>query len=532
MFKLFRSLRWRLQSWHAIILCLVVAVFGSLLHWEMARAHWDRVDDELLGAARLLEGAMNAVPSTVLEAMAKDVTSRSGPRRRMPPPLNRQRREQTENGPLAGPPQVEPKSSRPFQDWKFPKTAAEAKSDLTQEEWEASIELPPQLPEHLGRLEGPAYFIIWRNDGSVLKDSKVPPQSPYPTYPISAAIDRDRYARQQRGPFREVFIRGPFETTICVGRPALGEQAKVNSMTWTLVLAGLSVLGVGLVGGWWTSKRAIEPIERMSRTAQRVSGNSLSERIELSGFDSELEGLGASLNTMLDRLGQSFEQQRQFTADASHEFRTPLSVILASSELALSKQRTAEEYREHLIKCQRAALRMQELGDSMLTLARLDANPTLETQSFDMANLLEEAIESIRPLLDSSSLRLKSNLKPCQIDGNRSMLRQAIDNLLSNAIKYNNPNGLISVNCQSVEQTIEIEVSDTGIGIPEASIPKLFDRFYRVEESRSRVAGGTGLGLSIVQQIILRHGGKIKVASVVGKGSTFSIVLPLNSSER
>lgn len=532
MFKLFRSLRWRLQSWHAIILCLVIAVFGSLLHWEMARAHWDRVDDELLGAARLLEGAMNAVPSTVLEAMAKDVTSRSGPRRRMPPPLNRQRREPTENIPLAGPPQLEPSRSHPIQDWKFPKTATETKSDLTQEEWEASIELPPQLPEHLGRLEGPAYFIIWRNDGSVLKDSKVPPQSPYPTNPVSAAIDRDRYARQQRGPFREVFIRGPFETTICVGRPALGEQAKVNSMTWTLVLAGLSVLGVGLVGGWWTSKRVIEPIERMSRTAQRVSGNSLSERIELSGFDSELEGLGASLNTMLDRLGQSFEQQRQFTADASHEFRTPLSVILASSELALAKPRTAEEYREHLIKCQRAALRMQELGDSMLTLARLDANPTLETQSFDMAQLLEEAIDAIRPLLDSSSLQLESDLKPCQMEGNRSMLRQAIDNLLSNAIKYNNPNGLISVRCQPLEQTIEVEISDTGIGIPEASIPQLFDRFYRVEESRSRVAGGTGLGLSIVEQIILRHGGTIKVTSTVGQGSTFSIVLPLKANGR
>ena len=499
---------------------------------EMARAHWDRVDDELLGAARLLEGAMNAVPSTVLEAMAKDVTSRSGPRRRMPPPFNRQRREPNENGPLAGPPQVEPTRSRPPQDWRFPKTAAEHKSDLTQEEWEASIELPPQLPEQLGRLEGPAYFIVWRNDGSVLKDSKVPPQSPYPTYPVSAAIDRDRYARQQRGPFREVFIRGPFETTICVGRPVLGEQANVNSMTWTLVLAGLTVFGVGLVGGWWASKRAIEPIERMSRTAQRVSGNSLSERIELSGFDSELEGLGTSLNTMLDRLGQSFEQQRQFTADASHEFRTPLSIILASSELALAKPRTVEEYREHLIKCQRAALRMQELGDSMLTLARLDANPTLETQSFDMAHLLEEAIDAIRPLLDSNSLRLESDLKPCQVEGNRSMLRQAIDNLLSNAIKYNNPNGRISVRCQPVVQTIEVEISDTGIGIPEASIPKLFDRFYRVEESRSRVAGGTGLGLSIVEQIILRHGGIIKVKSTVGKGSTFSIVLPMNASGR
>ena len=357
--------------------------------------------------------------------------------------------------------------------------------------------------------------------------SKVPSQNPYPTYPISAAIDRDRYARQQRGPYREVFIRGPYETIICVGRPAAGEQGRVASMTWTIVLAGLSVLGVGLLGGWWSSKRAIEPIERMSHTAQRVSGNRLSERIELSGFDSELAGLGTSLNSMLDRLGHSFEQQRQFTSDASHEFRTPLSVILASSELALSKPRSLEEYREHLVKCQRAALRMQELGDSMLTLARLDANPILDVEPVDVASLLTEAIDSIRPRAENNSLQIESDLQPCQLQGNRSMLQQAIDNLLTNAIKYNRPNGKITVGCKQVGQSVEIAITDSGIGIPAEAIPKLFDRFFRVEESRSRVVGGTGLGLSIVKQIILSHGGSITVASEVDKGSTFCITLPI-----
>ena len=527
MFSMFRSLRWRLQAWHALILCLVIAVFGSLLHWEMVRAHWDRVDDELLVAARILEGSMNAVPSAVLEALAKDVTSRPGPRKRLYPPQNRPRRDLLENLPLAGPPQLETSRPRPSKDWAFPKIIGEVNSDWTQEEWEESIELPPQLPEHLGRLEGPAYFVIWRADGTILKDSKVPSQSPYPTYPISDAIDRDRYARQQRGPYREVFIRGPYETIICVGRPAAGEQNRVASMTWSIVLAGLSVLGVGLLGGWWSSKRAIKPIERMSQTAQRVSGNRLSERIELSGFDSELAGLGTSLNTMLDRLGHSFEQQRQFTSDASHEFRTPLSVILASSELALSKPRSPEEYREHLVKCQRAALRMQELGDSMLTLARLDANPTLDVEPVDVALLLTEAIDSFRTRAEKNLLRIESDLQPCQHQGNRSMLQQAIDNLLTNAIKYNQPNGKITVRCKQVGTSVEIAISDSGIGIPADAIPKLFDRFFRVEESRSRAVGGTGLGLSIVKQIILSHGGSITVTSEVNKGSTFCIMLPI-----
>ena len=508
------------------MLFFVIVVFGTLLHWEMLRSHWDRVDDELLGAARILEGSMNLVPPTILEAMAKDVVSTQGPRRPMLPP-NRPKRDPRENMQRLGPPQLAPSRSRPLRDWNFPKSSGDENSDWTQEEWEASIELPPQLPEHLGRLEGPAYFVVWRADGSVMRESKAPSPSPVLSSIVSDAIDRDRYARQQRGPFREVFIRGPFGSTICVGRPAMGEQARVARTTWTIVLAGLSVLSVGLVGGWWFSKRAIEPIERMSKTAQRISGSSLSERIELSGFDSELEGLGASLNTMLDRLGEAFEQQRQFTADASHEFRTPLSVMLASSELALSKPRSAEEYREQLIKCQRAAIRMREMGDSMLTLARLDENLTIETQSLDLAGLLQESIESLRPLAEEKQLRMETDLQSSQLLANRSMLRQAFDNLLSNAIKYNQPNGRVSVRCKQVDGSIEVEIEDSGMGVPESSIPKLFDRFYRVEESRSRNAGGTGLGLSIASQIVRCHGGTIDLTSTLGTGTTFRIVLPI-----
>ncbi len=531
MFRQFRSLRWRLQAWHAIILLLVIVVFGSLLHWEMLRAHWDRIDDELLGAARILEGSMNAVPTTILEAMAKDVTPRSGPRRRLPNP-NRPRRDIPENASQPGPPQLERPRERPLLDRQFPRVLGEDNPDWSQEKWEASIELPPQLPGHLGRHGGPAYFAIWREDGSILKESKLPPETPVPTNSLNIAIDRDRYARQQRGPYREVFVRGPHATTICVGRPVAFEQGNVARMTWTLVLSGFSVLSVGLMGGWWFTKRAIEPIERMSKTAQRISVNSLAERIDMGGCDSELEGLGASLNTMLDRLAQSFEQQRQFTADASHEFRAPLSIILASSELALSKSRTADEYREQLVKCQRAAARMRELGDSMLTLARLDANPHLDFQSLDMSALMIESIELIRPLAEEKGIQIEADIVPCLVDGNRSMLRQAIDNLLSNAIKYSENNGVVKVCCKELNNSIEVAVEDHGIGIPASALPRIFDRFYRVDESRSRVAGGTGLGLSIVQKILNCHQGKIAVTSCPGSGTSIRIVLPTQQNPR
>jgi two-component system, OmpR family, sensor kinase len=529
MFSWLRSLRWRVQTFHAIILLLVILIFGSLLHWEMARAHWDRVDDELLGAARILEGSMNAVPPTILEAMSKDVIPGSGPRRRPPLP-SRPKPGWTESQPQPGPTLLEQPRRQSMLGWKFPRIEGMENTDRTREEWEASIELPVNLPDQLGRHDGPAYFAIWRDDGSILKESKLPAKTPAPTEFLNRAIDRDRYARQQRGDYREVFVRGPFTTTICVGRPATAELSRASRMMWTLVLSGLSVLSFGLIGGWWISKRAVEPIERMSKTAQRIGGNSLAERIDLGGCDSEFLGLGASLNTMLDRLAQSFEQQRQFTADASHEFRTPLSILLASCELALSKPRTAEEYREQLAKCHRAAARMKELGDSLLTLAQLDANPKLEFESLDISSVLLESAELIRPLAQEKGIRIDADVLPCCLEGNRSMLRQAIDNLISNAIKYNAQNGFVQIRCRELEDAIEVNVVDSGIGIPESALPKLFDRFYRVDESRSRVAGGTGLGLSIVKKILSCHRGEITVTSQVGNGTKMQIVLPKHQS--
>ena len=542
MSSVFRSLRWRLQSWHALILLSVLVGFGSLLHWEMVRAHWDRIDEELLGAARILEGSMLAVPPAILEALAQDVSMsgprmpRSNPNRPRRPEDRRpeerrpeDRRPEDRNPPPIRSPQILPSRMVPYRNWKFPGADTQDLGDRTEEEWEASIQLPAQLPEQLGRNQGAAYFVIWRSDGSVLRESNSPAQPPTPNDEVFASLQRDRMARQERGPFREVFIRGPRETLICVGRSALREREKMAGMTWMMIASGLSVLGIGLIGGWWSSKRAIEPIQRMSRTAQGINANQLTDRIKLSGFDTELAGLGATLNTMLDRLSQAFEQQRQFTADASHELRTPVSIILTSSELALSKPREPEEYRAQLVKCKRAAERMRQLTDSLLTLARLDSTKNLEMTNVDVEALLQDAVSSIQPFADAKSIEIHSQLEHASLQGNETLLRQAIGNLLSNAIKYSRHEGEVFVRLLKSKDYATIEVEDHGIGIPESAIPRLFDRFYRVDESRARTEGGTGLGLSIAERIVHCHRGQILVESVLGGGSTFRIALPLPS---
>jgi two-component system OmpR family sensor kinase len=529
MFSMFRSLRWRLQVWHAFILVVVVLVFGGLLRWEMVRAHWDRIDEELLGAARILEGSMRAVPPTVLEALAKDVVAGSGPRRPSPP-ANRRRRPNNEPGEARAPvSQSVILDSFPTRDWKFPARDSQPSEEQTEEEWAASIDLPTQLLEQLGRGKGTAYFVVWRNDGSTLKESKLPAQAPTISPQIQDSLAQDRFARVLRGPFREVFIAGPKETILCVGRPTLYEQDKVTTWTGFIMVCGASVIGAGLIGGWWMSKRAIEPIRLMSQTATTINASHLSERIDLAGFDTELAGLGATLNTMLDRLSQSFEQQRQFTADASHELRTPVSVILTTSELALSKPRTAEEYRDQLIKCQRAANRMRQLTDSLLTLARLDSNTKIEMQNVKLSELVQETIAFVQPDASLKSIRFEVSLESCSIRGNESLLRQAIQNLITNSIKYSRSGGNVFVRLVASDGKAILEVEDEGVGIPESAIPILFNRFFRVDESRTRSEGGTGLGLSIAQGIVNCHNGTIAVTSEIGKGSTFRIELPIQN---
>jgi signal transduction histidine kinase len=203
---------------------------------------------------------------------------------------------------------------------------------------------------------------------------------------------------------------------------------------------------------------------------------------------------------------------------------------LTSSELALSKSRTPEEYREHLIKCQRAATRMRELTDSLLTLARLDAVSNLEMTGVNLTDLIQESLDCIRPIADEQGITLEAQLAAIKCFGNRSKLRQAMDNLLANAIKYSRESGMVAVRLSAAGQWIRIEIEDNGIGIPKEAIPKLFDRFFRVDQSRSRADGGTGLGLAIVKKIIECHHGSVSVESTLGQGSTFRVELPVHQT--
>ena len=375
----------------------------------------------------------------------------------------------------------------------------------------------------------PPYFAVWLQSGRILKASPPEVESTLtiPSRSLFSKPTNEPHPRQ-RGLLREVYLLGPNASEILVGRSIERELADLRGLTLTLLASGTCVFVVGLGGGWWLSGRAVRPIQSMSATAATISVANLSQRIDTARIDNELGELGEILNAMLDRLENAFQQQVRFTADASHELRTPLTIILSHAELALSRQRTPEEYRGALEATLRSARRMKSLIEELLALARSDAGG-LKTprERVDLKRLVEDAAALIEPLAQQREVRLMVNAAPVEVAGDANRLSQVVTNLLNNAVLYNRPSGEVTISTSQTDTAGEITVADTGLGIPQNDLPHVFERFYRVDKARSSERAGSGLGLAICQSIVEAHGGKIRVTSQVNVGSTFVVTLPI-----
>ena len=301
----------------------------------------------------------------------------------------------------------------------------------------------------------------------------------------------------------------------------------MRRFAWWLTAVGGVVLACGLGGGWVLASRAIRPIEDISAAANRISAGTLAERINVADTDSELGRLAGVLNATFAKLEAAFAQQTQFTADASHELRTPIAVLISETQTTLARERTADEYRETVAACLDTAQQMRRLTQSLLDLARLDAGQEpIDRRPLDLAETARDCVELIRPLADERGLRITSELAPAKTLGDEGRLRQVVTNLLTNALQYNQDHGEIRVSTRVEDQTAVVTVADTGIGISPEDLPHIFKRFYRGDKSRARARGCTGLGLSICQAIVEAHGGTIAAASEPGRGAEFTVRLP------
>jgi len=232
------------------------------------------------------------------------------------------------------------------------------------------------------------------------------------------------------------------------------------------------------------------------------------------------------LNSTFARLETAFAQQQKFTADAAHELRTPVSVMLTQTQTALNRERNAAEYRETIEACQRASQRMRKLIESLLELARLDAGQEqMKRLKFDLSRTAWDCVELVRPLAADRGIKIHCDLPPIEGYGDAERLAQVITNLLANAVQYNKDNGEVRISAKVQGSMIFLAVGDSGPGISSEDLPHVFERFYRADPSRS--SGQTGLGLAISKAIVEAHGGSIEVVSKPGAGTTFTVVLPL-----
>jgi len=291
------------------------------------------------------------------------------------------------------------------------------------------------------------------------------------------------------------------------------------------------VLLLASLGGYFLARKSLSPITSMNRQTQSISAGNLSSRLDVTNPRDELGRFAATINDLLTRLENSFSEQQRFIADASHELRTPLAVLRGETEVALNRTRSVSEYQESLSLIKDEAERLSRIVEDLFTLARqpIDAPAALIKEPLSLNEAVRDCVRAAQVLAIRKGVKLNTedDSPALVLHGDEELIKRMILNLLDNAVKYTLEGGEVSLRLARQNGHAQIVVRDTGIGIPPADQPHVFDRFYRVDKARSRALGGAGLGLSIVQWIVDAHGGRIAVESTPGKGSAFTVELPV-----
>ncbi|CUS99839.1 sensor histidine kinase [Candidatus Chrysopegis kryptomonas] len=303
------------------------------------------------------------------------------------------------------------------------------------------------------------------------------------------------------------------------------DHALANLFRILVLLIPVALL-ISIVGGIFLAGRSLKPVDDIVKTAREITAGNLSRRIPEPRSNDEIARLIKTLNDMIDRLEKSFERMKQFSADVSHEFKTPLTIIRGEIELALSGNKRANELKKTLVNILDEVVRLSNMVDDLLTLYKSDVGQIkFDFKEIELDVLLKDLLDDVAVLAEGSGVKIKvGKLEKAVVSGDEMRLKQLFLNLIDNAIKYNKIGGEVLISVENKNGFVEVSISDTGIGIPDEEINLIFERFYRVDKARSR--GGVGLGLSIAKWIVESHNGKIEVESKLGQGSKFKVILP------
>jgi len=295
------------------------------------------------------------------------------------------------------------------------------------------------------------------------------------------------------------------------------------------ILGGPLLLILASIGGSFIIRRALIPVKSVVSTAQKISAENLSLRIKSAGQQDEIGQLVDTFNQMIDRLEGSVKKIRQFSGDVSHELRTPLTIIRGEIEVILRKERTKKEYRQILESILEETQQMENIIDDLLLLSKVrSANKQMLTEKFSLNELLIKVTENFNSAAKAKDINLEPvNINAITFNGKQTLIERMITNVIDNAIRYTHSGGSIRISLTKNDAFAELTVTDTGVGIPDDSLPLIFDRFYVVDSSRSKENGGTGLGLAIVKWIAENHKVEIQVHSQANIGTTFTFLFPL-----
>jgi heavy metal sensor kinase len=329
-------------------------------------------------------------------------------------------------------------------------------------------------------------------------------------------------------------IEPHFEGVVQVAESYRHVQEVQNQLIFLLGVGIPLTLLASSAGGWFLAASALAPIDRITRTARQISASDLHQRIELERADDEVGRLADTFDQMLARLEEAFEQQRRFIADASHEMKTPLTILKGDVEVALTRPRSPEYYRETLEMVNSTTDRLIALVQELLLLARADSrHDILHLDTVNLAQLLTDEVARLLPKAIDKNIELHLDApEMLRLEADAAKLQRLFMNLIDNALKYSNPGDSVTVTAQVVEGQARVTVADTGPGIAAEHLPHLFERFYRVDKARSHAestgtGSGAGLGLSIAQWLAQTHHGRVEVASRPGQGTVFTVWLPL-----
>lgn len=391
---------------------------------------------------------------------------------------------------------------------------------------------PATMQERLMEVWSPEGTLLYRNE---LLGHRALGGPPTPGEGVDSYSDRS--VRLADGtPVRLVSKRHSLEGRPVVIRVGFSEQPlweRLWQVMFGLVIGLPLALGLAGMGGYFLAKKALGPIERMARRAREINAERLNARLDVENPNDELGQLANAFNETLARLERSFEQLRRFTSDASHELRTPLTAIHSVGEVGLRGEASAKHYREVIESMLEETGRLTRLVESLLTISRADSGQIrLVRTPVMIMPFVKEVGSFVEILADEKSQRLSINGdERLQVQGDRAILRQILINLLDNAIKYSPGGGAIDVHVSAAQELVSVEVRDSGPGIGPAHRDRVFDRFYRVDEGRSRDSGGAGLGLAIAKWGAEAHGGRLELVCPSSGGCIFRLLLPIDQHD-